>query len=103
MQKKKNNSELCKNILFLCIIKKSDIHKSVIWYEKVNNPYINTEIFVYENESTYLYEYEKYVFSKEYEEDNIIKMEYYQIIDKDFLEKNKDSPFLFNHIYCLLA
>lgn len=99
MQKKKNNSELCKNILFLCIIKKSDIHKSVIWYEKVNNPYINTEIFVYENESTYLYEYEKYVSSKEYEEDNIIKMEYYQIIDKDFLEKNKDSPFLFNHIY----
>ncbi len=39
---KKNNSTLFKNILFLCIVKKSDIDKSVIWYEKVNNLYINT-------------------------------------------------------------
>ena len=83
------NNKLFTNIIFLCVVKKSDIDKSVIWFEKVKNPYINAEIFVYENESTYLYEYEKYISDLRFKDIKIIKMEYYQIIDVDLLEKNK--------------
>ncbi len=95
----KDYSETFKKVLFLCVVKKSDIDKSALWYEKVNNPYINAEICVYENESSYLYEYEKYVYSERLKEHDIIKMEYYQIIDKDYLEQNKNKPLILDALY----
>ncbi len=99
---KKNNSELLKNIIFLCVVKKSDIDKSALWYNKVNNPYIISEICVYENESTYLTTYEKYIekYGKIYDDnDDIIKMKYYQIIDVDYLKENIYNPHLISIIY----
>ncbi len=94
-----NFNDEFKNIIFLCVIKKSDIDKSAIWYDKVNNPYINSEICVYENESDYLATYEKYVYSKRLKECDIIRMEYYQIIDKEYLEENKNKLLIFDALY----
>lgn len=85
----KDNSEIFKNIIFLCIVKKSNIDKSALWYEEIKNPYINAEIYIYENESSYLNEYENYLYSYRLKECNIIKMQYYQNIDKEYLEQNK--------------
>lgn len=95
----KNNCKLFKNIIFVCIVKKSDIDKSALWYEKANNPYINAEILVYENDSTYLYEYEKYVNSERLKGYNIIKMKYYEIIDRDLLEENKNKSNFSDIVY----
>ncbi len=95
----KDNSEIFKRVIFLCVVKKSDIDKSALWYEEIKNPYINAEICVYENESSYLYEYENYVYSERLKECDIIKMQYYQNIDKDYLEQNKNKNLIVDAIY----
>ncbi len=92
-------NENLENVIFICVVKKSDIEKSVIWYEKVNNPYIKCEVCVYENESDYLATYEKYVYSERLKEKDIIKMNYYQIINKNCLEENKDKSKIIDIIY----
>ncbi len=78
-----------KDNILINVIKKSDIEKSVIWYDKVCNMYINSEICVYENESSYLNSYEKFISNEKFKNLNIIKMNYYEVIDKYLLEKNE--------------
>lgn len=95
----KDNSEIFKKVIFLCVVKKSDIDKSALWYEEIKNSYINAEICVYENEITYLNEYENYIYSERLKEHDIIKMTYYQNIDKDYLEQNKSKNLIIDAIY----